>query len=423
MKNLLAAVLVVGAVTPALAQDYVIHAGHLFDNLTGEMLAERSIHVAEDRIVAVEAGYTDARDGAKVVDLRDSTVMPGWMDTHRHIQMMNTPNRYLERYQLNPADVTIRAVVNAERTLMQGFTTIRNVGDDGTVSIALRNAINKGLVPGPRIYTAGKGIASTGGHADPTNGYRKDLMGDPGPEQGIINGVADARKAVRQRYKDSVDLIKITATGGVMSVAKSGLNPQLTDDELKAIVETARDYGYKVAAHAHGTEGIKRAVRAGVASIEHGSYLDDEGVRLMKEHGTYLVPTLTVAEVATRQAKVEGYYPEIVRVKAAAIGPVTKKALARAYAGGVKIAFGTDFSGDDLAGEFALMVKAGMRPAETIQSATIEAARLLGTEDELGSIEEGKLADIVAVRGDPLADINLMLDVFFVMKGGVIYKQ
>jgi imidazolonepropionase-like amidohydrolase len=423
MKHLLAAVLVVGTVTPALAQDYVIHAGHLFDSLTGEMLAERSIHVAEGRVVAVEAGYADARDGEKVVDLRDCTVMPGLMDMHRHIQMMISPNRYLERFQFNTADVTIRAVANAKGTLMQGFTTVRNVGDDGTVSVALRNAINKDLIPGPRIYTAGKGIGSTGGHADPTNGFRKDLMGDPGPEQGVINGVAEARKAVRQRYKDGVDLIKLTATGGVMSVAKSGLNPQLTDDELEAIVETARDYGFKVAAHAHGTEGIKRAVRAGVDSIEHGSLLDEEGVRLMKEHGTYLVPTLTVAEVATRQAKVEGYYPEIVRAKAAAIGPVTKKALALAYAGGVKIAFGTDFSADDLAGEFGLMVKAGMRPAETIQSATIEAARLLDIEEELGSIEAGRLADIVAVRGNPLDDIALMLNVSFVMKGGIIYRN
>jgi imidazolonepropionase-like amidohydrolase len=423
MKHLLAAALVVGTVTSAAAQDCVIHAGHLFDSLTGEVLSERSIRVAEGRITAVEVGYVDAREGEEVVDLRDSTVMPGLMDMHRHIQMMNSPNRYLERYQFNPADVTIRAVANAKRTLMQGFTTVRNVGDDGTVSVALRNGINLGLIPGPRIYTSGRGIASTGGHADPTNGSRKDLQGDPGPDEGVINGVADARKAVRQRYKDGVDLIKITATGGVMSVAKSGLNPQLMDDELEAIVETARDYGYKVAAHAHGTEGIKRAVRAGVHSIEHGSFLDDEGIRLMKERGTYLVPTLTVAEAATQMAKIEGRLPEIVRVKAAAIGPVTKEALKRAYAAGVKIAFGTDYSDGILTGEFGLMVKAGMPPTAALQSAMIEAARLLGEEDELGSIEAGKHADIVAVKGDPVANIDLMLDVSFVMKGGVIYKQ
>lgn len=278
---------------------------------------------------------------------------------------------------------------------------------------------------GPRVYTAGKAIATTGGHADPTNGYRRDLMGDPGPAAGVINGADDAMKAVRQRYKEGSDLIKITASGGVLSVAKSGENPQFTDAELKAIVETAKDYGFKVAAHCHGAEAMKRAIRAGVNSIEHGTYMDDEAMELMKKMGTYYVPTIIAGKSVADSAKKPGYFPELVAPKALAIGPKVQNTFARAYKTGVKIAFGTD-AGVYAHGknwmEFVYMNEAGMPALETIRAATLSAADLLG-DDRLGVIEKGKLADIVAIDGDPVKDIRSMEKVKFVMKNGVVYKQ
>jgi imidazolonepropionase-like amidohydrolase len=308
---------------------------------------------------------------------------------------------------------------------MAGFTTVRDLGGSG-VNISLRNAIDKKLIKGPRILTAGKSIATTGGHADPTNGYRKDLMGDPGPALGVINGDADARQAVRQRYKDGSDLVKITASGGVLSVAKSGENPQFTEDEIKAIVTTANDYGFKVAAHCHGAEAMKRAVRAGVHSIEHGTLMDDEVMKLMKEHGTYFVPTITAGKSVADSAKKPGYYPDLVTPKALAIGPKIQSTFAKAYKAGVKIAFGTD-AGVYAHGknwlEFVYMHEVGMPVMETIQSATVSAADLLGVTDIVGSIEKGKLADIIAVDGDPMKDIQAMGRVKFVMKDGVVYKN
>ncbi len=309
---------------------------------------------------------------------------------------------------------------------MAGFTTVRNPGDDGKATVALRKAIEQGLVPGPRIFTAGKSLATTGGHADPTNGLNSRLRGDPGPADGVVNGPADAAKAVRQRYKEGADFIKITATGGVLSVAKSGQNPQFTEAELEAIVATAADYGFHVAAHAHGTEGMKRAIRAGVRSIEHGTFMDDEAMELMKQHGTYWVPTILAGVTVAERAAIDGYFPDLVRPKAAAIGPVIQETFARAYRAGVKIAFGTD-SGvsphGDNAREFALMVEGGMPPMEAIRSATRVGAELLGIEDEVGTLEAGKLADLVAVAGDPLADVSALESVAFVMKEGVVYKR
>jgi len=308
---------------------------------------------------------------------------------------------------------------------MTGFTTVRDLGGSG-VNIALRNAINRKLVKGPRVFTAGKAIATTGGHADPTNGYRRDLMGDPGPEQGVINGVEDARKAVRQRYKEGSDLIKITASGGVLSVAKDGSNPQFTDEELTAIISTAKDYGMKVAAHSHGAEAMKRAIRAGITSVEHGTYMDDEAIALFKKHGTYYVPTITAGKSVADSAKMAGYYPELVTPKALAVGPKIQSTFAKAYKAGVKIAFGTDagvFKHGKNWMEFQYMIEAGMPAMEAIKAATINAADLLGMKDQLGSIEAGKLADIVAVDGDPLKDTNAFGKVVFVMKDGVVYKQ
>jgi imidazolonepropionase-like amidohydrolase len=308
---------------------------------------------------------------------------------------------------------------------MAGFTTVRDLGDNGVNSVALRKAINEGWVPGPRIYTSGKSLATTGGHADPTNALRGDFRRDPGPIEGVINGPDDARKAVRQRYKDGADLIKLTATGGVLSLAASGQNPQFTMEELQAVVATAKDYNMIVAVHAHGTEGIRRAVLAGVDSIEHGTYMTDEVIEMMRERGTWWVPTNMAGEWVAEKAKEPGYFPEIVRPKAAAIGPAIRETFRKAYAAGIKIAFGTD-SGvsphGENAHEFELMVQGGMPPMKAIQSATREAARLLRIDDRLGTIKENKIADLVAVEGNPLQDIRAMNKVIFVMKEGITIK-
>jgi imidazolonepropionase-like amidohydrolase len=308
---------------------------------------------------------------------------------------------------------------------MAGFTTVRDLGGSG-VNVSLRNAVNKGLIKGPRIYTAGKSIATTGGHADPTNGYRKNLMGDPGPNEGVINGADEARKAVRQRYKDGSDLIKITATAGVLSQAKDASGAQFTDEELKAIVETAKDYGFRVAAHAHGAEGMKRAIRAGVSSIEHGTYMDDEAIELFKKYGAWYVPTIIAGKSTADSAKIPGYYSDIVTPKALVVGTMIQSTFARAYKAGVKIAFGTDagvFQHGKNALEFSYMIEAGMPAMEAIKSATMSAADLLGVKNILGSIEKGKLADVVAVDGDPLKEPAVFQKVVFVMKDGKVFKQ
>jgi imidazolonepropionase-like amidohydrolase len=404
----------------------IIHAKSLIDGINDKPREQVSIVIEEGRFTQVVDGYITPGEGDGLIDLTRHTVMPGLMDMHTHLSFEFSRKTYSEGFFLNPTDYAIRSTVFAKRTLMAGFTTARDVGDDGMVVVSLRNAINAGLVPGPRIFTAGKAIGTTGGHADPTNGWNDALRGNPGPKQGVINGPEEARKAVRQRYKESADLIKITATGGVLSLAKSGQNPQFTDEELAAIVDAARDYGFTVAVHAHGTEGMKRAVLAGVTSIEHGTYMSDEVMSLMKKHGTYYVPTILAGVTVAERAQEDDYLPEIVRPKAAAIGPAINDTFARAYKAGVKIAFGTD-SGVSAHGEnwreFVLMTKAGMPPMEAIQSATMETAKLLRIEDRLGSVEKGKIADLVAVEGNPLDDMSLMSQVRFVMKAGIVYKQ
>jgi imidazolonepropionase-like amidohydrolase len=411
--------------SPAVART-IVHAKTLIDGVRDKPSQKVSVIVEDDRIVDIRDGYLDPESGDELIDLTNHTVMPGLMDSHTHLMYQFSRKSYSEDFFMNPTDFALRSVVFAKRTLMAGFTTVRDVGDDGMVTVSLREAIEAGYVVGPRIFTSGKAIGTTGGHADPTNGWRMELRGDPGPEQGVINGPDDARKAVRQRYKDGADLIKITATGGVLSLAKSGQNPQFTSEELEAIVEAASDYGFAVAVHAHGTEGMKRAVEAGVTSIEHGTYMTDEIMRLMKERGTYYVPTIIAGVTVAERAQEDDFLPPIVRPKAAAIGPVIKDTFARAYKAGVRIAFGTD-TGVSPHGEnwkeFVLMVEGGMPPMEAIQSATIEAARLLRIDDRLGSIEKGKIADLVAVEGNPLDDIELMGDVGFVMKAGVVYKS
>ena len=407
------------------AQKTILHCGQLIDVKAGSVLKQMSVIVESNLISDIVKGYATPGKGDKVIDLKNRTVMPGLIDSHVHLESETSPQQYMQAYTFNPADYAFQSVGYASRTLMIGFTTVRDLGGSG-VNISLRNAINKRLIIGPRIFTAGKSIATTGGHADPTNGYRRDLMGDPGPAAGVINGADEARKAVRQRYKEGSDLIKITASGGVLSVAKSGENPQFTEEELASIISTAKDYGFKVAAHCHGAEAMKRAVIAGVNSIEHGTYMTDEVMSLMKEKGTWYVPTLTAGRAVGDSAKKPGYYPDLVTPKALAIGPKIQGTFAKAYKTGVKIAFGTD-AGVYAHGknwlEFVYMAEGGMPPIETIKAATMSAAELLGVSDILGSIEKGKIADIVAVDGDPLKDIQAMGRMKFVMKEGIIYKS
>ena len=404
----------------------LIHAGRLIDGVTDGSRTEVTVVVDDGRIVDVRPGFVEAGETDRIIDLSDRTLLPGLMDMHVHLTSELSPKSYQERTSLEESDYAIRAVVFAERTLMAGFTTVRNPGDDGKVTVALRKAIDNGLVPGPRIFTAGKSLATTGGHADPTNGLRSALRGDPGPAEGVVTGAATAAEAVRHRYQEGADFIKITATGGVLSVAKSGQNPQFTEDELRAIVAAAKDYGFHVAAHAHGAEGMKRAVRAGVKTIEHGTLMDEETMALMKEKGAYLVPTILAGVTVAERAEIDGYFPDVVRPKAAEIGPEIQDTFGRAYRAGVPIAFGTD-SGvsphGENAREFTLMVEAGMPPLAAILSATSVAAKLLGIDGELGSIEPGKIADLVAVAGNPLEEISVMEEVVFVMKEGVVYKR
>jgi imidazolonepropionase-like amidohydrolase len=406
--------------------DIVIHAGRVITAEQNQVLEQSTIIIKGNSIAKIVAGYQAPAAGDQLIDLRQHTLMPGLMDMHTHFSHQSSPTAYSEAMSMNEADYALRGASFARKTLESGFTTVRELGDTAHISTALRKAIAAGYIQGPRIYTAGRSIASTGGHADPTNGLSYAKMGDPGPADGVVNGVDDARKAVRQRYKEGADLIKITATGGVLSVAKSGMNAQFHDDELAAIVATANDYGMKVAVHAHGKEGMERAIKAGVASIEHGTYMDNTTMQLMKKHGTYYVPTISAGRYVAEKAKIPGFFPEMVRLKAAAIGPLIQQTFTNAHKAGVNIAFGTDagvgMHGDNWL-EFVYMTEGGMSPLAAIQSATIHGARLLGVEDTLGSIKAGKLADLVAVPGNPLQDIQQMGQVQFVMKDGVIVKS
>jgi len=402
-----------------------LQCGHLIDTAAGKVLGATTVVVEGGRIREVLSG-TSAPAEAAVVDLSTQTCMPGLIDSHTHLTGQTSRSQYLDKFHWNVADYAIRSTVYARRTLLAGFTTVRNLGDGQNESVALRNAVNAGIVPGPRIFTAGKAIGSTGGHADPTNGYNLEIAKDLGSAEGIINGPEDAVKAVRQHYKLGDDLIKIMPSGGVLDEGASGENAQLTLEEIKAVVGTAHDYGFTVAAHAHGAEAIRRAVLGGVDSIEHGTYMDDEDMKLMVAHGTYFVPTIIAGDFVARTAKEHpDYYPPQVAAKALKIGPLIQATAGHAYKAHVKIAFGTDaavYPHGQNAHEFELMVGAGMPPMFTLQAATINAATLLKHDQELGTLTAGKLADVVAVPGDPIADIGLMKQVSFVMKEGVIYK-
>ena len=425
-RNHLLAIAVLGALaTPAASAETVaVQCGKLFDSASGRMTGPKTIVLDGQRIDKVLDGIAMV-PGAKIIDLGNLYCSPGFIDLHVHLGQQSSPQSYSEGFRLNPEYTILRSVGYAQTTLLAGFTTVRDLG--GENSLALRDGINQGLVEGPRIWAAGKSIATTGGHGDPTNGLNHllaDAIGTPGPTEGVINGTDDARQAVRQRYKEGSDVIKITATGGVLSYAKSGDAPQFTVEEVRAVVETANDYGYKVAAHAHGKEGMKRAVVGGVTSIEHGTYMDEEVMTLMKKNGTWYVPTISAGKFVAEKAQIDGYFPEVVRPKAARIGAQIQTTAANAYKAGVPIAFGTDAGvgphGDN-AKEFVYMVEAGMPAAYALQAATFNAAKAIGSAD-IGQIKPGMYADIVAMPKDPTQDISTTLNVAFVMKGGVVYK-
>lgn len=408
------------------AQDIYIHSGKLIDTKNGIVLAEKTIIVSGKKIKSVEDGFVQPKnEDDSLIDLREMNVLPGLTDMHVHMEEESNPGAYLEPFTLNEADRAFNSLSFAKATLMAGFTTVRDLGGSG-VNIALRNAISNGKIVGPRIFTAGKSLATTGGHADPTNGFNDHIVGDPGPKEGVVNGPEDAKKAVRQRYKNGADLIKITATGGVLSVAKSSSNPQFSIEEIKAITETAKDYGFHVAAHAHGDEGMQRAVKGGVKTIEHGTLMSEQTMDLMKEYGTYLVPTITAGKEVTEKAKIKDYYPEIIVPKALEIGPKIQNTFSKAYERGVGIAFGTDagvYPHGENGKEFGFMVEAGMPAMAAIQSATITPANILNMEAESGQLAAGFYADIIAVKEDPTKNIKTLEEVSFVMKEGKVYKN
>ena len=405
--------------------DTLLHVGNLLDTNDGKVVKAVTIKIKGNKITEITKGYATPTQNDEVVNLKQSYVLPGFMDMHVHLAQEYVPKAERQS-KIEPEYRALFAANAASKTLMAGFTSVRNVGDGGMETISLREAINQGLVIGPRIFTSGKTIATTGGHGDPTNGMPKDNYAPPTPEEGVIDSPEEAIKAVRQRYKDGTDGIKITATGGVLSVAKSGENPQFTDAELMAIVSTANDYGLWTAAHAHGKEGMKRAVLAGINSIEHGTYMDQEIMDLMKARGTYYVPTIMAGDWVAEKAKIPNFFPTLVKPKAEKIGPQITSTFAEAYKAGVKIAFGTD-SGVSAHGdnwqEFILMTNAGMSNEDALKSATIETAKLLRMEDQLGQIKPGMFADIIAFQKNPIEDISIVENVSFVMKDGVIYKQ
>jgi len=403
----------------------LIHTSIYIDGISDKVKKNASIVIGDDgRIKQIANGFLNT-EGYNYYDLRDYTVLPGLMDMHVHFGQEYVSKAERET-KVEREYSAIRAVQHAKVTLDAGFTTVRQVGDMGLVSISLRDAIQRGYAEGPRIFSSGKSLATTGGHADHTNGRAKDDYVYPEPESGVVNGPYEVFAAIRQRYKDGADGIKITVTGGVLSLAKSGDNPQFTQEEANAVVAAAKDYGFWVAVHAHGAEGMKRAIKAGVDSIEHGTYMDDEAMDLMIKNGTYYVPTISAGEFVAEKSKLNNYFPEIVRPKAAAVGPQIGSTFGKAYKRGVKIAFGTDV-GVQAHGtnwkEFVYMKQYGMPEMVAIKSATMETAKLLGVEKDLGSIEVGKIADIIAVNGNPLKDISVMENVTFVMKEGKVYKN
>ena len=416
------------------AETTLIHCGSLIAVPGEPIQTGQSILIVDGVIVSIVDGFTDPAlvetddEHVELIDLSDSFVIPGLIDCHTHLTGEIRPaiERMRRRMQEGEAHAAIDGVANAKKTIEAGFTTVRNVGSPGSVGLALRDRINQGVVPGPRMYVSGPPVSVTGGHGDPTNSLSPALRPDLAAHLDTADGPAEARKAVRARIREGVDLIKITATGGVLSPTAAGVDQQFFDDELESIVEAARMMGRKVAAHAHGTDGINAALRAGVSSIEHGTYLDDESIRLFIEHDAYLVPTIHAGKFVEDKAKIDGYFPPAIRAKAATVGPLIQDSFGRAYRAGVNIAFGTDVgvgAHGTNAMEFIYMHEAGMTAEDCLISATINAAELIGASDLIGTLEAGKAADLIAVRANPLEDISVLLEVEFVMKGGDIFKD
>ncbi len=396
-----------------------IKAGRLIDAKAGAVINNAFILIEGDKVTAVGANLT-VPAGTEVIDLQDKTVLPGLIDCHTHIT--SQPGNYYEDiFRKSPIDVAVVTHIYARRTLEAGFTTVRDVGAGEFIDVALRNAINRGDVVGPRMQVATLAVGATGGHGD-TNGFSPYLKF--GSFSGLADGVDEIRKLIRFEIKYGADLIKMIATAGVLSEEESVGAPQFSQEEMNAVVEEARMWGKRVAAHAHGTEGIKRAIRAGVTSIEHGSFVDDEGVRMMKERGTYLVADIYNDDYILAEFGKLGYPDKIIE-KERMVGRTQRENFQKAARAGVKIAYGTDagvyphgWNGK----QFAHMVKWGLAPMQAIQAATVNAADLLGWNDKVGVIAPGAFADIIAVDGDPLKDVTEFERVRFVMKGGVVYK-
>lgn len=408
----------------ASAQKIYVQCGKLIDVNLGTVQSQVTVVIDGKKFTEVRKGFVSGDAGSQVIDLKNKTVLPGLIDCHVHLELQTTKNQ-LERFVLTDADIAYRAAIYAKRTLMAGFTTVRDLGGSG-VNIALRRAVEQGLTDGPHILTCGIAISATGGHMDESNGLKEGVLPPLGPEQGVADGKDELVKAVRYQFKKGADVIKIASTGGVLDLSKDGSGAQFSVEEIKTVVETAKDYGMKVACHAHGAEGIKRAILGGVASIEHGTYMNDEDMQLAIKHGTYLVPTIIAGKSSADSAKIPGYFPAVIVKKALEVGPHIQATFGKAYKAGVKIAFGTDagvYAHGKNAMEFQYMTEAGMPPMKAIQAATVNAADLLGITDERGSVSAGKYADLIAVNDDPLTNIKTLMNVTFVMKEGKIYKQ
>jgi len=418
--------LLLGVVAGSLAAQghvYVLKAARLFDGNSDDLVEPGVVVVANGVIRSV--GVRDLPAGATVIDLGDATLLPGFIDAHTHITYEFDPDysgKRLLDLQRTTAEKAIRATANARKTLLAGFTTVRDVGSEDFLDVGLRNSINAGVVPGPRMLVSVHALGSTGGHCDDGAGFRYGALNhESGPQDGVINSADEARFAVRFNVKYGADVIKTCASGGVLSPTDDVDVPQLTQAELDALVDEAHALRRKAAAHAHGAEAAKRAIRAGIDSIEHGTFLDDEALRMMRERGVFLVPTLT-----TRVGLAESKFPPAVQAKAEMAVKQQDALLRRAVALGVKIALGTDaavYPHGDNAMEFALMTADGLTPAQALTAGTSSAADLLGLKDKTGQLKPGMLADIVAVPGNPLQDIKVTQSVIFVMKDGVVYRN
>ncbi len=428
--NILYGIMLTSAfVNPAFAQDEanttIIHAGTLLADATKAPLTEQSIIIKGNKIEGIEVGFVK-RDGAEIVDLSNAFVMSGMIDSHVHITSQLAPDARLKRVENSDADWAMQGATHGKRTLEAGFTTIQDLGASGSDAIfALRDASKKNELPLPRIRAAGYSVSVSGGHGDGRQGYNDDVA-EVLHKDSICNGADDCRRATREQIRKGADIIKITATGGVLSNTLAGFNQQFTSPEIEAIVDAARSMGRKVTAHAHGLDGINTSLSSGVLSIEHGTYLDDSSIALFKEKDAYLVPTVMAGDFVAKTAKDAKWMTEPQRIKSLEAGPLMLDMLRKAHAAGVKIAFGTD-SGvsvhGDNATELVLMVEAGMTPQEALTAATVNAADHIDMSDQIGTIATGKFADIIAVKANPLDNIEQMRDVGFVMKDGNIYKS